>query len=375
MEDLTRNSGISVFVLLGLIGVGQLPALMDNSAALGHLGAHSALVRYLAKVPAELHNGDLNAEDFDALTAGYYEGLRKDAGPVGLPEERDDVVFRDDFLRYELKPNVTRHYAAGTRITNSLGMANPEYGYEKPPHTRRIALLGDSVSLGPYGQDFGALLEQRLNQADLTPGVRKFELLNFAVYGYSVVQVMDVALEKAPKFHPDVYLVALTRLEFMSKAGWRTHVGRLVESGTGLKYPYLVDIAGKADVRPTDHLPIIRLKLAPYSRTVTRWALEQIRDRAYADGASMIVVLVPAPIDPEINARDMDVLHSAVDGMGVPIIDLRDTFASGNLEDLQVVPKSDIHPNVRGHEMIFENMYAKLRAQPEAWAALTGYSR
>jgi len=258
------------------------------------------------------------------------------------------------------------------RITNSLGMANPEYGYEKPPHTRRIALLGDSVSLGPYGKDFGALLEQKLNQTDLTPDVRKFELLNFAVYGYSMVQVMDVAIDRVPKFHPDVYLVALTRLEFMSKAGWRTHVGRLVESGTGLKYPYLNEIAGKAGVEPTDHLPVIRLKLAPYSRTVTTWALQQIRDHAAAEGAKMIIVLVPAPIDPEINARDMDVLHSAVDGLGVPIIDLRDTFAFGNLEDLQVVPKSDIHPNVRGHEMIFENMYAKLRAQPAAWSALTG---
>ena len=55
------------------------------------------------------------------------------------------------------------------RITNSLGMPNPEYGYEKPPHTWRIALLGDSLSIGPYGHDYEALLEIRLNQANLTP--------------------------------------------------------------------------------------------------------------------------------------------------------------------------------------------------------------
>jgi hypothetical protein len=89
----------------------------------------------------------------------------------------------------------------------------------------------------------------------------------------------------------------------------------------------------------------------------------------------MIIVLVPAPIDPAINARDMDALHAVVDGLGIPTVDLRDTFMSGNLEDLQVIPKSDIHPNVRGHEMIFENMYAKLRAQPQAWSALTGNQR
>ena len=371
MESFTKYSGGAVLILACLLGIDRLPAVMDNSATIRAAGARSAVLRYVAKVPAELHNNDLNAEDFDALTAGYYEGLRKDAGPTGLPEEKDDVSFREDFLRYDLRPNVKRQYPAGMRITNSLGMANPEYGYDKPPRTRRIALLGDSVSLGPYGKDFGALLEQRLNQEDLKPGINKFELLNFAVYGYSVVQVMDVALERAPKFHPDVYMVALTRLEFMSKAGWRTHVGRLLESGTALKYPYLEEVARKAGVTSSDHLPVVRLKLAPYSRTVTRWALEQIRDHAAAEGASMIIVLVPAPIDPEINARDMDVLHSAVDGMGVPVIDLRDTFKSANPDELQVVPKSDIHPNVLGHKMIFENLYSRLRAQPDAWSALT----
>jgi hypothetical protein len=114
------------------------------------------------------------------------------------------------------------------------------------------------------------------------------------------------------------------------------------------------------------------LKLAPFSLPVEKWALEQIRDRAASDGAGMIIVLVPAPIDPQMNARDMNTLHTIVDGLGIPVIDLRDTFKSGNLEDLQVIPKSDIHPNVQGHEMIFENMYAKLRAQPAAWTALTG---
>ena len=63
------------------------------------------------------------------------------------------------------------------RITNSLGMPNPEYGYLKPPHTRRIALLGDSLSVGPFGHDYVALLEDRLNQENLTPETQRFEVL------------------------------------------------------------------------------------------------------------------------------------------------------------------------------------------------------
>jgi GDSL-like Lipase/Acylhydrolase family len=372
-DDFTKTATAGVLILLGLLFVDLLPGLMERSAGYQRLRTKSPILRAIEKVPGELQNGELNAEDFDALAAGYYEGLRKDAGQVGLPGESDDVNFRADFLRYEFKPNVKRSYEAGMRITNSLGMPNPEYGYEKPPHTRRIALLGDSISVGPYGHGYDALLENRLNQVALTPEVERFQVLNFAVYGYSIVQSMDVALEKIPQFHPDVYLVALSSLEMMGRAGWRTHVGRLVVSKADLKYDYLRQVAAQAGVKPTDHLPRIKSKLAPFLTPVVHWALEQIRDHAAAEGAQMIIAIVPAPIDPHLTDTQFDQLLPALAGIGVPVFDLRDTFRSAaNLDDLQVVPKSDIHPNVRGHEMILENLYAKLRTNPGAWTALTG---
>jgi hypothetical protein len=372
MDDFTKNAGKTVILTLGLLGLDQLPGVLERFHGMLGLKGHSQTLSRVEKLPALMKNGDLNPEDFDALAAGYYEGLQKDAGPAGMPAERDDVRFRDDFLRYEFRPNVKRRYPAGMRITNSFGMANPEYGYEKPPHTRRIALIGDSIALGPYGQDYEALLEDRLNQTSVTPEIQKFQILNFAVYGYSVVQMMDVALDKAPQFHPDVYMVAMTHLETMPKAGSRTHIGRLVVSGTDLKYEYLRSVVAQAGVKPTDHLPTIRIKLAPFFLPMTQWALEQIRDRAASQGAQMLIVLVPAPIDPNFTAADFNRLRPAVDSVGVPVIDLRDTFQSVTLGDIRVDAKSDVHPNARGHEMIFENLYAKLRAQPEAWATLTG---
>ena len=85
----------------------------------------------------------------------------------------------------------------------------------------------------------------------------------------------------------------------------------------------------------------------------------------------MIIILVPAVVDPAVSGSDFDEIHKAADGLGVPVIDLRDTFAGVKLNDFQVVADADIHPNARGHEMIFEKLYSKLRAQPDAWAALT----
>ena len=111
------------------------------------------------------------------------------------------------------------------RVTNSFGMANPEYGYEKPPHTRRVAWLGDSVSVGPYGGSFETLLENRLNQDSPVLGIEKFQMLNFSVPGYILLQKMDVALEKAPKFHPDIYIVQLDSQEIV---GPRKHIAKMV---------------------------------------------------------------------------------------------------------------------------------------------------
>jgi hypothetical protein len=363
-DRFAKNFCVTVGLILGLLFLNQVQDLVGQSR-------HARLVR---KAIGEMRNGGLNREDFDALAGGYYEGLQKDAGPIGLPAERDDIRFRDDFLRYEFRPNVKRPYGAGMRITNSLGMPNPEYGYDKPPHTRRIALLGDSVSVGPYGQDYVALLEKRLNETNVTPEIHRFEILNFATYGYSVVQMMDVALDKATKFHPDVYMVALSELETDRKAGSRTHIGRLIVSGTDLKYDFLRRVVAQAGVRPTDHLPTIRIKLAPDSLPLTRWALEQIRDHAESQGAHMIIVLVPAPIDPKFIESDFNRLRKAIDPVGVPVLDLRDTFPSTSLDDIHVDGLKDIHPNVRGHEMICENLYRKLQAQPQAWADVVGSS-
>jgi hypothetical protein len=61
------------------------------------------------------------------------------------------------------------------------------------------------------------------------------------------------------------------------------------------------------------------------------------------------------------------------DQVGVPIIDLRDTFRSANLKEMQVDPGSDIHPNVLGHAMIADNLFTKLQEQPSAWEALAGH--
>jgi len=358
-DDFTRNAVRVLALILGLLFLDRLPALTQHVKGLSRV---SFLVW-------EMHNGHLNADDYHALAAGYYEGIEQVDRISKDKAENNDYRLRDDFLRFEFKPNINRQSESGMRVTNRFGMPNPDYGYEKPPRTWRIAWLGDSISVGPYGRSFETLLENRLNRDSLTPEIRSIQLLNFSVRGYILLQKMDVAMDKAPKFQPDVYVVQLDSQEIV---GSRKHIGKMMARGTDLKYDFLRRITAQAGVKSSDHLDTIIAKLKPFSASITRGALERIRDHAASEGARMIVVLVPVPIDPDVTAADFDELRQAVDGIGVPVIDLRNTFRNAKLAELQVVPEGDIHPNLRGHEMLFADLYAALRADPRAFAALTG---
>jgi hypothetical protein len=358
-DDFTKKAIRTTVLVLGLLALNRLPAV----ARLG--GAAQYIVD-------ELRNDQLNAEDYHALAAGYYEGIEHVDRIANDYTENNDYHLRSDFLRYDFKPNLRRQNATGLRYTNSLGMANADYGYQKPPRTRRIAWLGDSVSTGPYGHSFPQLLESALNRDCLTPEIQKYELLNFSVPGYILLQKMDIALERAPLFHPDVYVVQLDSNEV---PGARRHVGRMVARGTDLKYDFLRRMTAEAGVRSDDSIQTIIVKLKPFLVPMTREAVERIRDHAATEGAPVIVAFIPAAIDANATAEDFDDLHPGVDGLGLPIVDLRDTFRNANLHDLQAVPNSDIHPNIRGHKMIFDDLYAKLRANSAAWTALTGQDK
>ena len=66
-DEFTKTFVATVVLILGLLGLNLLPAMM---------GHNWNRVR-VEHVLQEMHNGDLNRDDVDALTAGYYEGLQK----------------------------------------------------------------------------------------------------------------------------------------------------------------------------------------------------------------------------------------------------------------------------------------------------------
>ena len=111
-------------------------------------------------------------------------------------------------LLFEWKQNLDTYFKLARFKTNSHGLRDKEYAVEKPAGVFRIAVVGDSYSV-PSGVEiekaYHTLLEDRLNAE--TSEIR-YEVINFAVGGYSPRQYVVVTEHKVLAYRPDLILIA-----------------------------------------------------------------------------------------------------------------------------------------------------------------------
>lgn len=307
--------------------------------------------------------------------AGYYEQILSPYRPARRTTWADSTFVDDNFRLRRLRPNLhnVTEWPAKNTPTNSYGYIGPEWQRRKQPNTRRAALLGASVTEG-YGvdlsQNFGSLLENRLNAIYPPGSSQRFEFLNFAVSGYHLTQMLDVALEDAPRFEPDVYMVDLTELSVFRS--WDSHLIYLIELNRDLKYGFLREIVGRSGASQKDDALTLNAKLAPFRIPIIREALVEMKSNAEQHHASFLVVLLPAVRDADLPRKRFEGIPELLRSLHIIFVDLSDTFdAILDRPSLRYVP-TDPHPNAQGHIMIYKNLYAKLRADPAAWAALVG---
>jgi len=375
-----RAAALSTGLLVLVLAIGMVDVLgFGEPAKLTPAGSFVRIMR----------DAGLNQEDRQKQTVGYYEGLLNAGarvtsmgslltGQLNPPipsatrniralRQRDKYDITRDFLYYIPKPNLDVPDYADSRlrlVTNSARMSDREYPVTKPPDTRRIAVIGDSVTRGqgaPFGESFEALLEERLNERASSTGSR-FEVLNFAVSGYRITQFVDVGLERAAPYRPDVYLVCLTHLSISGR--WGDHLEQLVDDGVDLKYPFLRELAAEARLRANDDPIVTDAKLAPFRTSTIQWAVSAIRDNAARDGAATVVVLVPTVREISGLREDFAGAAEMFSGLDIPVVDLIDTFA--DVEDLNTfrVSPDNVHPNAAGHRRLFSALHDKILSDP-----------
>jgi lysophospholipase L1-like esterase len=119
----------------------------------------------------------------------------------GLPELRSVIELAT--------PGMVGLYKGQVHRNNRYGFRGPEPALAKPAGTFRIAVIGDSFTMGEGVADdetYVARLEQRLAE---TNG-RRFEVLNLGLSGLNLRQSLALRLPTALRFDPDLLVYGFT---------------------------------------------------------------------------------------------------------------------------------------------------------------------
>ncbi len=123
---------------------------------------------------------------------------------VGAEDTGHRYLF-DDTLGWKNIPDFTATTMGKPLRINSKGLRDREYPYEKPAGTRRILVLGDSMTWGlGVGDDelFTEVLEKRLETEQ-----PRWEVINAAVSGYGTDQEFLFLRQEGFKYQPDIVMV------------------------------------------------------------------------------------------------------------------------------------------------------------------------
>lgn len=278
---------------------------------------------------------------------------------------RDTAVVRstNDNLILELVPSTTIDFNGTKLSTNRWGMRDQDYEKIPAPNTYRIALTGPSFVMG-YGveddEGFEWLLENRLNQEHAGSPYSKYEILNFAVPGYSAIQDLIVLEQKAQDFQPNaIFFMAHQREE---EAVVKYFAERL-SVGADLPYPDLIELAHQAGAEPGVTRAEAERLLQPVGAQLLAWTYRHIVEVSRAHGILPVWIFMPTLENP-LHEEEVTQLKRLAEESGFIVLDLSGAYDNQNLDSL-VVAYWDKHPNAKGHMLIAEDLYRKLQEKEE----------
>jgi hypothetical protein len=263
----------------------------------------------------------------------------------------------------ELVPSTTINLNGTWLTTNSWGMRDREYERIPPPNTYRIALTGPSFVMGlgvADGEDFEWLLEERLNDENSGNPYAGYEILNFAVPGYSAIQNLMVLEQKALDFQPNtIFFMAHQREE---EAVVKYLADRLSVSAD-FPYPELIELSRRAGAEPGATKLETEILLQPVGTEILSWTYRRIVEVSQANGILPVWIFMPTLENP-LREEEITRLKGVAEESGFIVLDLSNAYDNQDLDSL-VVAYWDKHPNAKGHRLIAEDLYRKLHEKTE----------
>ena len=270
---------------------------------------------------------DLARDEIYPFRPGSPLVFRYPDNPRGYFDENDEVV--------------------GT--VNAKGLRGEERPFAKPEGVRRIALLGDSFTVGVGVKDehtLPAQLELRLRER-----YPNLEILNFGESGSGTVAQVELLERYALRFAPDAVILVF----FLNDVGLRGTIDYLSEP-VFFRRVRSVSRLANALVQGVDRRILHRSMLRAYHEAYlppspgwaqTRHALLRAQKLARREGFALAVAIYPVLVGLDGDYPFGDI-HAAVGefcgSAEIPVIDLLPVFAGQSDEKLWV-HRTDQHPN------------------------------
>jgi hypothetical protein len=248
-------------------------------------------------------------------------------------------------------------------------MRNRDVTQAKPPGTYRIAFFGPSIIMGSGaadGETVTAILEEQLNRSGEG---RRYEVLNFGVAGYSMLEQLAMLQERGTAFEPDAVfiadnqnfrrpivgqiLTAVGRRAAIPYPGLETIVrdtGVLAYGKPGYPVPFqalrsVFDAVGLSARMPG---PEAARLLRPAADDIARWTLGSIAEVARANRAVPVFVLL-STVDTFVHRHDPVVRYASE--AGFVVFDIVELWRDQDRSALRLHPADD-HPNAAGNRLM-----------------------
>jgi hypothetical protein len=324
--------------------------------------------------------------DREGWALGYYTELIDGSG--GRGSDATDGDFRkagvinyldDDFLLFELEPEVSRTLFGQPFRTNAYGMHDDPVAPEKPAGTFRIALLGASMDMGwgvCHQDTYTDRLQEWLNaeaRGEASGRRWRYEVLNFAVVAYSPLQRLEALRRKVMAFHPDLVIYSATTMDIRLL---EIHLFNMLRKRIDLKYDFVREAIGRAGL-VADDLRVgrdgklvdekqVKQKLHPsywglYDRTLGAIAAD-----CRSAGVPLAMVIIPrvgSEDAPEARAVPVARLKALAAHHAIATFDLSGAFDRDDPATLEIAAR-DPHPNAMGHQRLFEALSRAVASDP-----------
>ncbi len=368
----TLTAGLGGFRWSATWGLASLTALCMGVFGLVRLPASPRLPDPVADARSVVHI--LRREDPPGEARGYYERLTE-ADPANeqyweaiqlrkFPfhyDGIDPVRQLHDFPFYEPLPNVHLHAYDTDYETNRWGLRGPDCDLQAAPGTVRIALLGSSHVMGwglPANETFGAVLERRLNRD--RPRGGRFEILNFAVPGYSPLAQITVVRDRARQFHPNVviHVAHVVDFDWVNRDAFACLQARVAPPDAAL-----AGILRAARVTATTNPLMATERLRPYEPAMLLSVYREIVRSCRAIDALPVCVIMPLPRGEPPDQATSQQLAATARAAGFSVIDLSKLYAGLRAETLEV-HEPGRHSNALAHQLVAAALYRQLIAGP-----------